>query len=204
MASIRAPALRHLAACSSLRGGAVSQRRWAQVHDVRFLVTQQPSQAVVDKYRAKLERKARQEGHDGIDGLKSAYADKIAAQRRQDAVDLPATSHIPQVEGTPVSQPMRGPLPSQTSSRFSSTATPAAGGARAAPGAPPTASGKPAVKTLGEMLDLDKVRELPEKELTAIWRLRNANSPHNICAVIPAATYQAMEGLARTSPRPSR
>lgn len=188
MASLRAraPALRHLAA----RPGAPSQRRWAQVHDVRLLVTQPPPQAVLNKYRAKLERKARQEGHEGIDGLKSAYADRIAAQRRQDAVEFPAATRIPQAEGTPVAQPNRGPLPS----------TPPASPAPAK-AASPSLAGKPAIKTLGEMLDLDKVRELPERELTAIWRLRHADSPQKLCAVVPAAAYRAMEELARTSPQ---
>ncbi|KAH6604322.1 hypothetical protein Trco_007768 [Trichoderma cornu-damae] len=58
----------------------------------------------------------------------------------------------------------------------------------------------PAIKPLGDILDLEKVADLPEKELTAIWRLRHASSPQTLCAVIPAPTYQAMESLARDSP----
>ncbi|POR34523.1 Protein ATP11, mitochondrial [Tolypocladium paradoxum] len=192
MPSPRIPALRHLATCPLRTARSAHQRRWAQVHDVRFLATTQPPQAVLDKYRAKLESKAKQEGHDGIDGLKSAYADKIEAQRRKDAVEFPATS-IPQAPGTPVSQPNRGPLPSEPT-RTTPSRTPASK-------VTPTSADKPAVKALDDILDLDKVRELPEQELTAIWRLRHANSPQNICAVIPAATYQAMEDVARRSPQ---
>ncbi|PNY29199.1 Protein ATP11, mitochondrial [Tolypocladium capitatum] len=192
MASLRIPALRHLATCPLRSAGSAQQRRWAQVHDVRFLATTQLPQAALDKYRARLEIKAKQEGHDGIEGLKSAYADKIEAQRRKDVVELPATS-IPQALDTPAPQPSRGPLPSEPTQRT----LPKIQAAKASP----TSAGKPAVKALDDLLDLDKVRELPEKELTAIWRLRHANSPQKICAVIPAGTYQAMEDVARRSPQ---
>jgi ATP synthase mitochondrial F1 complex assembly factor 1 len=57
MAALRVPALRNVVsgAAPYLR---TSQRRWAQVHDVRFLVTQQ-SDRVLEKYKEKLDRKAR-------------------------------------------------------------------------------------------------------------------------------------------------
>ncbi|EGR46509.1 uncharacterized protein TRIREDRAFT_22885 [Trichoderma reesei QM6a] len=163
---IRLPALRHLATKPvRLTARSAQQRRWAQVVDVRFHTTQQPAQAILEKYREKLARKASQEGHSSIEDLKAAYADKIQAQRKNDAVDVPSiealskAGGIPQTEGTPA-----------------------------------------AIKPLGDILDLEKVAELPEKELTAIWRLRHASSPQTLCAVIPAATYKAMEDLARSSP----
>lgn len=37
-----------------------SQRRWAQVHNVRFVATEQFEARVLEKYRDKLERKARE------------------------------------------------------------------------------------------------------------------------------------------------
>ena len=60
MASFRVPALRHVVsgAAPYLRA---TQRRWAQVHDVRFLATQQ-SDRVLEKYKEKLARKAREYG----------------------------------------------------------------------------------------------------------------------------------------------
>jgi len=36
------------------------QRRWAQVHDVRFLASHHDPKHVLDKYRAKLAEKAKQ------------------------------------------------------------------------------------------------------------------------------------------------
>lgn len=215
MASVRSPAFRHLGRCA-LRTPPrfASQRRWAQVHDVRFLATRGPSQAVLDKYRDKLHQKARSEGFATIEELKSAYADKIGEIHRKDAVDF----NIPQAPGMPLSQPNRGPLPSQ-----SEAAQPNAGGkpsslkseppsisqAPDTPVAQPNkdkpparkASGKPAIKGLDDIIDLEKCRPLPDKELTAIWRLRHASSPQNICAVVPASAYRAMEDAARAAPQ---
>ncbi|KAF3358190.1 hypothetical protein VdG1_02967 [Verticillium dahliae VDG1] len=63
MASCRTPALRNLLTSSTRTLRAANQRRWAQVHDVRFLATTQPRRALADKYREKLSQKARLEGH---------------------------------------------------------------------------------------------------------------------------------------------
>ena len=175
MASFRIPALRHLATYSLRTARAPAQRRWAQVHDVRFLATQHPSQVILDKYREKLNRKAQNEGHESIDDLKSAYADQIVAERKRDAVQYPIPT-IPQAPETPVKQPNRDP-------------------------APPSASGKAAIQTLDEIVDVDKIRELPEKELTAVWRLRHANSPQKVCAVLSAEAYRAMEAMASKAPQ---
>lgn len=187
MASVRIPALRHLATYP-LRSAArlQTQRRWAQVHDVRFLVTKQPPQALLDKYREKLNQKAKDEGHGSIDDLKSAYADKIDAERKKDGIEYPIST-IPQAPETPISQPNRGPIPSQQTANSAS--------------APPSASGRAAVQSLDEIVDVEKIRELPEKELTAVWRLRHANSPQKLCAVIPTSSYKAMEEMARKSPQ---
>lgn len=58
MATVRTPALRNIVSGASpyLRA---SQRRWAQVHDIRFLVTQQKDR-VLEKYKEKLDRKAKE------------------------------------------------------------------------------------------------------------------------------------------------
>ncbi|KAG5983424.1 hypothetical protein E4U55_008194 [Claviceps digitariae] len=200
MAAIRPPAtLRQLATCP-LRFSArlQTQRRCAQVHDVRFLATKQPSQAVLEKYRQKLDLKAKQEGLSSIDALKSAYADRIEAQRKKDAVEYPIPE-IPQAAGTPVSQPNRGPLPSQLQSPDGAAdAKPSSVSSGATTGA--ASAGRAAIQSLDEIVDVAKIKELPEKELTAVWRLRHANSPQKICAVISAASYRNMEDVARKTP----
>ncbi|KAK7714298.1 hypothetical protein SLS64_004398 [Diaporthe eres] len=85
MASTRIPALRNLLSCQLRSLRASNQRRWAQVHDVRFLATTQASRNVLEKYRDKLDAKARQEGHADIQDLKKAYSDKVQEIRKKDA-----------------------------------------------------------------------------------------------------------------------
>ncbi|KAF7551630.1 hypothetical protein G7Z17_g4863 [Cylindrodendrum hubeiense] len=183
MASLRISALRHLAP-SPLRVTRIfNQRRWAQVHDIRFLATTRPSQAILDKYRAKLDQKAKNEGLSSIDELKVAYADKIEAERLANAID---EAIIPQAPETPVTQPNADGTPITN---------------RKPPKVPPTGADKPAIKGLNDIIDLEKSRDLPDKELTAIWRLRHASSPQTLCAVVPAAAYKAMEEAARTTPQ---
>jgi ATP synthase F1 complex assembly factor 1 len=60
MATFRIPVLRHniAAARPALRS---TQRRWAQVHDVRFLVTHpKVDEQVLQKYKDKLAKKAKE------------------------------------------------------------------------------------------------------------------------------------------------
>ncbi|KAJ5002624.1 hypothetical protein K4K48_013180 [Colletotrichum sp. SAR 10_66] len=183
MASCRIPALRHLVTSSARAFRASNQRRWAQVHDVRFLATTQQPRAVVEKYRAKLEQKAKQEGVSNIDELKAAYADKIQEQKKRDAISVPGLDEILNDE----------PAPAATTAT-TQTGTPPP------PPPMPGASGN-GIKSLDEILDLPKARELPDKELTAIWRLRHASDPTSLCAVIPSSTFRQMEALARENPQ---
>lgn len=191
MASTRIPALRNLFSCQLRSLRASNQRRWAQVHDVRFLATTQASRNVLEKYRDKLDAKAREEGHADIQDLKKAYADKIQEIRKKDAT----------IEGIPpLDEP---PAPTNSASADTTTTTPPRGqltpeAVAAHQAAHSTNSG---VKTLDQILDLPKARALPVPELTAIWRLRHASSPQALCAVVPQHTYEAMEAEARVHPQ---
>ena len=191
--------LRHLVN-GQLRSLRVSnQRRWAQVHDVRFLATTQPVRNTLEKYREKLDRKARAEGHDDIESLKQAYSDKIESLRKEAAAAVP-------IPGLVDDEPAPRSGSNTSTSTSSDPASPP-------PPPPPSAAGPPrpasastgtsgsGVKPLSEILDLPKARELPVPELSAVWRLRYAASPHALSAVIPAATYAGMEAAARAHPQ---
>jgi len=54
---------------------------------------------------------------------------------------------------------------------------------------------------LSSYLDLDKVSKLPNKEVEYIWRLRHANDPLSLCAVIPLDTYNRIYRTARQHPQ---
>ncbi|KAK0734055.1 ATP11 protein-domain-containing protein [Lasiosphaeria miniovina] len=203
----RVPVLRHLTttSCCQLRAlRASNQRRWAQVSDVRFLTTTQPPERIVlEKYREKLDRKAREEGLPDIDALKKAYADKIEALRKQAAaatapVGLDGPSSI-------LHPPPQPPLPQSSTPSSSSSSSPSSSSSSHSKSGstsfrPSTNSGS-GVKPLDGILDLPKVRTLPIPELTAIWRQRHAGQANSLCAVIPAGTYAAMEATARQFPQ---
>lgn len=197
MASTRIPALRNLFGSQLRSLRASNQRRWAQVHDVRFLATTQASRNVLEKYREKLDAKAREEGHADIQDLKKAYADKIQEIRKKDA-EIPG---IPPLDQPPA------PTNDAIASTNTTTAPPPPKGqltpeaAAAHQTAKPSSSSNSGVKTLDQILDLPKARTLPVPELTAIWRLRHASSPQNLCAVVPQHTYEAMEAEARRHPQ---
>lgn len=186
--SIRSPALRHLLTGSPRTLRASNQRRWAQVHDVRFLATTQQPRNVLEKYREKLDRKAREEGHGDIEALKSAYADKIKSLRKQ--ADMVV---VPPVNGVPPPPPPPPPIPATGEATSAPTS-------KAKPAAADEAGSKSGTAPLSAILDLPKALTLPEKELAAIWKYHHASKPNSLCAVIPAGTFERIEAAAKRFP----
>ncbi|KAI9924059.1 hypothetical protein ASPWEDRAFT_26339 [Aspergillus wentii DTO 134E9] len=181
MASLRSSAFQSLIRVRSplLR---CQQRRWAQVHDVRFLATHHDPKHVLDKYRAKLDQRAKEEGHDSVDSLKDAYKDKIHDLRRK--AETPLTPEPdPSSPGTPSAVPPPPPKPLAPELQAAASAT------------------KSGIKPLDTYLDVEKIRELPPKEIEALWRLRNVNQSNSICAVIPIDTYHRILSAARQNPQ---
>jgi ATP synthase mitochondrial F1 complex assembly factor 1 len=178
-------ALRNLVASPPrlLLRAAGQQRRWARVHDVRPLAAPQhhahTDADVLARYRDRLDAKAAREGLAGVDALREAYAERIRDARARDASDaaVNAALHAHRHQPEPQSIPQRPPPP------------------------PPTTPSSTGPQPLSTILDLEKARTLPVKDLTAVWRLRHAADPKSLAAVIPAATYARMEALARQHPQ---
>merc|ERR1712225_200401 len=140
MASFRTPALRHVVsgAAPYLRA---TQRRWAQVHDVRFLATQQ-SDWIIEKYKEKLAKKAQEEGLRDINELKEVYKDKIQHLKKKASIPIPLD-----------------PLPAaQTTTTQSSPFPPAPPPPQVPTQQIPPSS--PGIKTLSSYLDLERRRLL--------------------------------------------
>ncbi|KAL8767744.1 MAG: hypothetical protein Q9209_005830 [Squamulea sp. 1 TL-2023] len=154
-----------------------SQRRWAQVHDIRFLVTHQRADTITERYRDKLKQKAAQEGLQSVDELKTVYKTRIQEQREK------ATTNT--------AFPQPPPPPSPTPIDFPSATSPH-------PLSKPSAA--PGLKTLSSFIDLPKTQALPPKEIEYIWRLRHASSPTSLCAVLPSSTYLRIQQIARKHP----
>ncbi|RDW94010.1 ATP11 family protein [Aspergillus mulundensis] len=160
------------------------QRRWAQVHDVRFLATHRDPNQVLDRYRSKLNQKAQQEGFESVESLKQAHQEKIDKLRREASTIL--TPEPPKPSAKPHTPP---PPPTPQSSAQSQVAAAA------------KSASSTGIKPLSSFLDVEKVRALPPKEIEAIWRLRHASNPTSICAVIPVETYQRIVSAARQNPQ---
>jgi ATP synthase F1 complex assembly factor 1 len=158
------------------------QRRFAQVQDVRFVATHGAPERIVDRYKNKLEKKAKEEGLESISQLKDVYRDKITEARKKAATLIPKAPVSSEAAGLHHPPP---PLPQpQTQSPKKAPKT-----------------GVPGIKPLSSYLDLEKVSELPAKEVEVIWRLRHAQDPLSLCAVIPLETYTRIYNTAKAHPQ---
>ncbi|ESZ89673.1 hypothetical protein SBOR_9941 [Sclerotinia borealis F-4128] len=180
MAFIRSPAIRRIVTGASPHLQA-TQKRWAQVHNVRFLNTQQ-SDRVLDKYKEKLDQKAKEQGLRDVNELKEAYKAKIEDLKKKSAVAIPVNA-----PPTPPSSPT-------TSSPFPAAPPPPQTPAEKVP------SSNPGLKTLSSYLNLEKIRALPQKEIEALWRLRHVKDAQSLCAAIPLNVYKALETTAKKFP----
>jgi len=181
MTTYRVPALRNIVSGATpvLRA---SQRRWAQVHDVRFLATQQSNQ-VLEKYKEKLDKKAKEEGLRDINELKKVYKDKIHHLKKKASILLPTANAPPTPRPSPASSsPFPSPPPAP---RIPTEKIP---------------SSTPGFKTLSSYLDVEKIIALPQKEIEAIWRLRHINGSQSLCAAIPLDVYKTIEATAKKHP----
>lgn len=125
------------------------------------------------------------EGLNDVDELKAVYQEKIKNQRIQALAPKPASS----VSSSPF------PMPPPPPQAHYATSTPPQPSPSSKPSEPP------GFKTLASYIDIPKTLELPEKEIEYIWRLRHANDPQSLCAVIPQAIYHRIETTARKHPR---
>lgn len=189
MASFRSPAIRHLL-CNSSSHLRPVQRRWAQVHDVRFLATHIPAQEkILNKYRDKLDRKAKEEGLSDINELKDAYKEKITSLRKKAAVPG-ATAPIDatgEQSSTASPFPSPPPPPQPTSDATTASSIPK--------------SSSSGIKTLSNYIDIEKTLDLPHKEIEYIWRLRHANKPQSLSFILPTSTWHIMNTNAKKHPQ---
>lgn len=180
------------------------QRRWAQVHDVRFLATHQKSDAVLDKYRAKLEQKAKAEGKASVEELKESYKEKIDSLKEK--AEVPGAT-APLNKGAAQStqqQQSKPPTPAEAASSIPFQAPPPPEPQPENPleGASTVPKSKSKdVKTLDSFIDVEKTSALPDKEVEAIWRLRHVRDPQSLCATMQAETFRRIAAAARKHPQ---
>lgn len=160
------------------------QKRWAQVHDIRIRLLGTQQNQIFEKYKAKLDLKAKEHGLQDTQELRELYREKIEKLRTESAPQIhlpsPSTSSLMTKNPPEISSPSQ-PLQSLSSSRSHLSST-------------------SAVKTLSAYLDVEKTSALPIKEIETIWRLRNLKNAHSLCAMIPLPLYREMERMARKYP----
>jgi len=156
------------------------------VHDVRFVATHGRPDKVLEKYKEKLDRKAKEKGLSNVDELKEVYSDKIQELRKKALVpgaNAPLSAQQPPTpEKAASSVPYQAPPPPE-------------------PHIPKVPKSKDGVKTLASFIDVDKTAELPDKEIEALWRLRHVRDPQSLCAVMQANTYDRIVKTARKHPQ---
>jgi ATP synthase F1 complex assembly factor 1 len=197
------PALRH-ALRQPLVNPRFTQRRWAQVQDVRFLATRGADERVMAKYRDKLAQKAKQEGLQDVGELKEQYKHKIDELRTQAIV--PGATGPLTPPPSPQSSSATSTPPASPASPASSTSSTSSTSSSPWPKPPPAPTPRdakappPGVKTLDSFLDLAKVRELPNKEIEVLWRLRHAANPQSIHFTVPADVFTSLLSTAKQHP----
>jgi ATP synthase F1 complex assembly factor 1 len=159
---------------------------------VRLLATHGAQERVMAKYKEKLERVAKEKGLSDITELKEQYKDKIDKLRKQ-AIVPGATGPL-----TPPPSPSSPqPQASQSSPKSPWPAPPPPPKPQDKASSPPP---PPGVKTLNSFLDLEKVKDLPEKEVQALWRLRHAANPQSIHFSVPAKVFRSLLQTAKQHP----
>jgi ATP synthase F1 complex assembly factor 1 len=194
--SLRIPTLRH-ALRQPLFNPRFTQRRWAQVQDVRFLVTHDTQERILAKYKEKLESKAKEKGLKDLEELKEQYKDKIEELRKQAIVPGATGPLTPEQQAAISASTSRNRTDSvhDTTQKKSPWPAPPPPPGSGSPSAPP-----PGVKTLNSFLDLPKIQTLPNKEVEALWRLRHAPNPQSIHFTLPASTFSHLLRSAKQHP----
>lgn len=163
-----------------------------------MLVTNGAQERVMAKYKEKLERAAKEKGLSDVSELKEQYRDKIDELRKQAIVPGANAPLTPPPSPSPsASESSTQSQPSTSSPKSPWPAPPPAPTPRD-PSAPPPPP--PGVKTLDSFLDLSKVRELPEKEIQALWRLRFASKEQSIHFAVPAKVFRSLLQTAKQHP----
>lgn len=170
---------------------AFCQRRWAQVHDVRFFALHPPlNDKIQERYRDKLRQKAKEKGIDDVEELKEVYQERISKMRKESLVpglNAPLSAQEPPTpQNASSSIPYQPPPPPQP---------------LVDPAIKKVAKSDSPVKTLSSFIDVDKTAQLPHKEIETIWRLRHVRDPQSLCAVMQADTFQRLVQTARKHPQ---
>jgi ATP synthase F1 complex assembly factor 1 len=155
--------------------------RLASTSNIRYVHRQDKSAEVSERYRAKLEKKAKEVGAKDISDLKEKLKDDIEKHNKAFA-QIDPLEELEQYEREQAMQAqekakligkVRDPLKSDAPTTY---------------------------KTLNSFVDLEKVKELPQKELELIWKARFDGKENSLISVVPKDVYERLYKNARENP----
>lgn len=155
--------------------------RTASVTNVRFIQSKpRTEKQVLERYKAKLEARAKQQGLESAERLMEEMKDTIEQTKKQ----LNAIDPLKELDDYEQAVNLRDSL-----SGKKKTLDPIQ------PGTPT----KP-YKTLESYLVLEKIRELDVQHIEFLWRAKFQGDPQSLVAVVPGDTFDVMYGHARANP----
>lgn len=158
----------------------VAKRNALIVNNIRFLQSH-ASEVILQKYKDKLNKKAKEVGAKDYEDLKEKLKDEIEKKKKElSSVDLLAEldSHLAKNESSsnPNVIKINKPL------------------------APPPKEDKPPFKTLKSYVDVDKISALEPDQISLIWRARFQSNPQNVCSAVPLENFEKLYSTARQNP----
>lgn len=157
-------------------------RRYASVTNACFVQSKSSlEKQVMEKYRAKLDVKAREAGLKGADELKEQLKDQLETIKKEMNKIDPLKELEDYENAMKLKESLKG-----TKKKGLDPIDPNA----------PTAP----FKVLDSYIKADKLMELGPQEIEFLWRARFQNDENALIAAVPAETYQRMYTLARKNP----
>jgi ATP synthase F1 complex assembly factor 1 len=159
------------------------------VHDVRFFAAHQRPDKVLEKYKEKLEQKAKEEGLRNAEELRAAHAQKIEQLRKKAIVpgaNAPLSAQAPpsphEISSSIPYQPPPPPTPQES------------------PSPQPKKKSAP-IRTLDSFIDVEAFSTFSIKDIERGWRLRHASDEQSLCALVAADTFQRVAKTAKAHPQ---
>lgn len=156
--------------------------RTASVTNVRFIQSKQHIEKQVhNRYKAKLEARARQKGLDSAEKLMEEMKETIEETKKQ----LNLIDPLKELEDYEQATSLKDSLEGKKKKMLD-------------PISPDTP--KKPYKTLESYLVLDKIKDLNAEQIEFLWRAKFQSDPQSLVAVIPKDTFDVMYKIARANP----
>lgn len=169
-----------------LRNFSNASIRAARVTNVRFLQSKKViDQQIKEKYKEKLDAKAKQEGLDNAEKLLQEMKDKIEAKKKE----LNMIDPLKELEDYEQAMNLKNSISGKKKAAKDVNSN------KIDPSTP-----KVPFKTLESYLVLDKVKDLGVQEIDFLWRAKFQKDTQSLVAVAPTSTYNEMYKNARKNP----